>query len=237
MLNASAGAVVSATEVARFDALADGLVGPASPMRPLHAMNPARRRLVDARLPAPPACSMSAAAPACSPRRSAREGHQVTGLDAAGAAIAAARAPCRELGLAIDLPRRPRRGPAPAEGARFDAVTALEVVEHVPNPARFIATLAGLLLPGGRLFLSTLNRTARSFLVAKLGAEYVMRLLPIGTHDWQAFLKPSRARPPRPRRRPLGGRHGPARPRPRRKMAHHHRTAVNYLMTATAPSA
>ena len=76
-------------------------------------------------------------------------------------------------------------------GEQFDAVAALEVIEHVADPASFTAQLAELLVPGGLLFLSTLNRTAKSFLTAKLGAEYVLRLLPVGTHDWRRFLTPA----------------------------------------------
>src|SRR6185437_14055539 len=78
-----------------------------------------------------------------------------------------------------------------AEGARFAAITTLEVIEHVPNPRQFLRLLAGLLEPGGVLVLSTLTRTPASWLTAKLGAEYVLRLLPVGTHDWRKFITPA----------------------------------------------
>ena len=164
---------VSPAEVDRFNALADRWWDRAGPMRPLHAMNPARIAWIAARC-APAAgqrlldvgCGAGLAAEALALR-----GFDVLGIDAAEDVIAAAE----------DLL---------AEGARFPVITALEVIEHVPDPAAFVEVLVALLAPGGKLFLSTLNRTARSLLIAKLGAEYVLRLLPVGTHAWRQFLTP-----------------------------------------------
>ncbi len=118
----------------------------------------------------------------------ARRGYDVLGIDAAGEPIEAAiaHAEGEELRLAY------RVGEAEElAGGRFAVITALEVIEHVPDPARFVAMLADLLEPGGLLFLSTLNRTAAAFLTAKLGAEYVLRWLPRGTHDWRKFVRPA----------------------------------------------
>ncbi len=186
------GGSVSADEVARFDALADRWWDPDGPMRPLHRMNPLRTEWVDSRIRRrhgvtrvlDVGCGAGLLSEAL-----AKLGHDVLGLDAAGAALEAARAHADGQGLRLEY----REGLAEellAEGARFPVITALEVIEHVPHPARFVRTLAGLLEPGGSLFLSTLNRTPRSFLVAKLGAEYVLRWLPVGTHDWRKFLTP-----------------------------------------------
>jgi len=187
---------VRADEVARFDALATQWWDPNGPMAPLHRMNPARVGWILERLRARHAelaglrvldigCGAGLAAEAL-----AREGLDVLGIDAAGAAIDAARAHAAGQELRLDY-RATTAETLLAEGARFPVITALEVIEHVADPARFAELLAGLLEPEGILFLSTLNRTARSYLTAKVGAEYVLRWLPVGTHDWRHFLTPA----------------------------------------------
>lgn len=182
-----------AEEVAKFDRLAAEWWDPQGPMAPLHAMNPARmgwiiqrlggdltgKRILDV------GCGAGLAAEAL-----AQAGAEVVGLDAAGEVLEAARAHAAAGGLAIDY----RQGTAEAlaaAGERFDAVTCLEVVEHVADRALLCRALSTLVKPRGYLFMSTLNRTARAWLTAKVGAEYVLRLLPKGTHDWRMFVRPS----------------------------------------------
>ncbi len=181
---------VSPQEIEHFDALAAGWWDPNGPMRPLHRMNPLRVGWMHARVGGPAhwldvGCGAGLAAEAL-----AKLGHVVTGVDAAAAAIAAGQAHAEGQGLRLQY----RAGVAEdllAEGLHFPVISALEVIEHVPNPAAFLVTLAELLEPGGKLFVSTLNRTRRSWLTAIAGAEYVLRLLPVGTHDWNKFLSPA----------------------------------------------
>ena len=162
-------------------------------MRALHAMNPARIGWIDAHLRAAGLAATDLLDVGCgagiAAESLAHAGYRVLGIDAAPGAIAVARAHAPP-GLVLDY----RDGSAEtlvAEGARFHAITALEVIEHVADPAAFVAVLARLLQPGGMAFISTLNRTARSYITAKLGAEMVLRLLPIGTHAWRQFVSPA----------------------------------------------
>ena len=189
-------------EIAKFDALAARWWDPLGPMKPLHRMNPLRTGWIAERIarrhgrdPAAPdalagltlldvGCGAGLASEAF-----ARRGARVTGLDAAGEALEAARRHAFAGGLDIDY-REGLPEDLPA-GEAFDAVVALEVIEHVADRQAFLAALARAVKPGGLVFLSTLNRTPRSFLMAKLGAEYVLRLLPVGTHDWKMFVTPA----------------------------------------------
>ncbi len=120
----------------------------------------------------------------------ARMGATVTGIDAGEENIAAAKAHAGAVGVAVDY----RAGAAEelaGTGEQFDAIVSMEVIEHVADVAGFMATLVELTRPGGALLLATLNRTPRSYLTAILGAEYVLRWLPAGTHDWSRFRKPA----------------------------------------------
>lgn len=189
-------------EIAKFDALAARWWDPDGPMKPLHRMNSLRTGWIAERLAKrhgrDPAAADALAGltlldvgcgAGLASEAFARRGASVTGLDAAGEALEAARAHAEAAGLAItyraglpeDLP----------DGETFDAVVALEVIEHVAERDAFLAALARATKPGGLVFLSTLNRTPRSFLMAKLGAEYLLRMLPVGTHDWKMFVTPS----------------------------------------------
>ncbi|CAH0167147.1 bifunctional 2-polyprenyl-6-hydroxyphenol methylase/3-demethylubiquinol 3-O-methyltransferase UbiG [Roseomonas sp. CECT 9278] len=188
-------------EVAKFDALAARWWDPNGPMKPLHRMNPLRTGWIAERIarlhgrdPAAPdalaglslldvGCGAGLASEAL-----ARRGARVTGLDAAGEALEAARAHASAQGLDIDY-REGLPEDLP-DHETFDAVIALEVIEHVADRAAFLAALARAAKRGAPVFLSTLNRTPRAFLMAKLGAEYLLRLLPVGTHDWRMFVTP-----------------------------------------------
>ena len=188
-------ATIDPAEQAKFDALAARWWDPAGPMAPLHAMNPARVGWISGLAQAQPGfpgwASMRVLDVGCgaglASESFARLGAAVTGIDAGAEVISAAQAHAAAEGLAITY-----RQAAPEEiEATFDLVLALEVVEHVADRAAFAAALAARCRPGGLVALSTINRTPRSFLFAKVGAEYIARLLPVGTHDYRKFVRPA----------------------------------------------
>ena len=184
---------VVAEEIARFGALADQWWDPQGPMAPLHAMNPLRTAWADRQIRAAWDAPIRLLDVGCGAglvsEAMARLSHDVLGIDASEDGIKAAEthAEGQELKLAY---RVASAETLIGEGARFQAITALEVIEHVADPAEFVAMLATLLEPGGVLVMSTLNRTRRSYLTAIFGAEYVLRMLPVGTHDWKKFVPP-----------------------------------------------
>ncbi len=183
---------VSPAEIARFDHLAPRWWDPDGESRPLHDINPVRADYVAARVDLPGAkvadvgCGGGLLSEAL-----ARAGAEVTGIDLGDKVIGVARLHLHESGLKVDYRNQSSAELAAAEPEAFDAVCCMELIEHVPDPAALVRDLAGMLRPGGRMFLSTLNRTPAAFGAAILGAEYVMGLLPRGTHHYAQFLKPS----------------------------------------------
>ncbi len=194
---------VDRAEVAKFAALAQAWWDPDGKLRPLHRLNPVRLAYVRDRAEARFGREALAPQPLAGLRLVdigcggglldeplARLGARVTGIDAAAESIAVARRHAQESGLAIDY-RQDTAEALAAAGARFDIVLAMEIVEHVGDLHGFMQAAARLVAPGGMLIISTLNRTAKSFVLAILGAEYILRWLPPGTHDWRRFLRPS----------------------------------------------
>jgi 2-polyprenyl-6-hydroxyphenyl methylase/3-demethylubiquinone-9 3-methyltransferase len=120
-----------------------------------------------------------------------QHGAQVTAIDLAPDMITTARLHAAEAGLDIDYRVASAESVLADRPGSFDVVTCMEMLEHVPEPARMVATLAGLVRPGGALFLSTLNRSLRSWLMAIVGAEYVLKLLPRGTHEYDRLIRPA----------------------------------------------
>ncbi|NVN03058.1 MULTISPECIES: bifunctional 2-polyprenyl-6-hydroxyphenol methylase/3-demethylubiquinol 3-O-methyltransferase UbiG [Asaia] len=192
---------VSDREIAHFDQLAATWWDPKGPMKPLHDMNPMRTEWVNAhlrRLEGLRGGTLSLLDIGCGAGLASEAfacmGHDVLGLDASPEGIRAAEAHL----AANPLPENSgsltyRKGSAEElvrEGQGFDVISALEVIEHVNDPQEFLALLRSLTRPGGLIAVSTLNRTLRSLAVAKIGAEYIARLLPVGTHDWKKFIKP-----------------------------------------------
>jgi 2-polyprenyl-6-hydroxyphenyl methylase/3-demethylubiquinone-9 3-methyltransferase len=183
---------VSPEEIARFDQLAARWWDPDGESRPLHDLNPVRAAYIAARVDlrgarvADVGCGGGLLSEAL-----ARVGARVTGIDLGQKVIDVARLHLHESNLGVDYRVQSSADLAATEPASFDAVCCMELIEHVPDPAALVNDLAAMLKPGGRLFMSTLNRTPAAFGAAILGAEYVMRMLPRGTHHYAQFLKPS----------------------------------------------
>ncbi|MHA1157215.1 MAG: bifunctional 2-polyprenyl-6-hydroxyphenol methylase/3-demethylubiquinol 3-O-methyltransferase UbiG [Alphaproteobacteria bacterium] len=193
---------VDPAEVERFSALAATWWDPTGPMRPLHRLNPTRLRWIRDEICRNFARNATGPQPLAGLRvldvgcgaglvsePLARMGAEVVGLDPSAQNIAAARLHADDAAVEIDY----RSGTAEdlaAAGETFDVVLILEVVEHVTDVPRFVATTAGMVRPGGALIASTINRTPKAFLLAIVGAEYVLRWLPKGTHSYDRLVQP-----------------------------------------------
>lgn len=181
-----------AAELARFGALASRWWDPNGPQKGLHAINPARldfirqrRVLADARV-VDVGCGVGLLSEAM-----AAQGAQVIGLDLSPQVIDVAKLHLLESGLKVDYRLLSAESLAAQQPGEFDAVTCMEMLEHVPDPGAVIEACHALLKTGGDLFLSTLNRTPQAFALAIVGAEYLSGIVPKGTHEYAKFIKPS----------------------------------------------
>jgi len=183
---------VDQAEIEKFDSLAHRWWDPAGEFKPLHDINPLRlewierhaglagRRVLDV------GCGGGILAESM-----ARGGAHVTGIDLSEKALRVAQMHLGISKLEVSYQRAEVEAFAAAHAGEFDAVTCMELLEHVPQPAGMVAACARLVRAGGQVFFSTINRNAKAYLFAVIGAEYVLGLLPKGTHDYQRFIKPS----------------------------------------------
>ena len=180
-------------EIAKFDALASRWWDPHGEFKPLHLMNPLRVQYIDqhAGLAGKHCLDIGCGGGILSEGMAATAA-TVTGIDMAGAVLAVARLHLHEAGLNnIDYQEQSAGDLAMEKPGAFDVVTCLEVLEHVPDPTRLINACAQLVRPGGDIIFSTINRNPKAFALAIFGAEYLMHLLPKGTHEYARFIQPA----------------------------------------------
>ena len=183
---------LDSTEIAKFDAIAARWWDPEGEFRPLHAINPLRLDYVDGRAPlrgrrvVDIGCGGGLLAEGMAER-----GAEVTGIDLSEGALKVAQLHLKESGRKVEYRLVSAEALAAELPAAFDLVTCMEMLEHVPDPASVIRACATLVRPGGEVIFSTLNRNPKSFALAILGGEYLLRLIPPGTHEYAKFIRPS----------------------------------------------
>lgn len=183
---------VDAAEVAKFEALAARWWDKSSEFKPLHDINPLRLQYIDdhANLAGKTVLDIGCGGGILA-ESMARRGARVTGIDMGGAPLKVAQLHALETGIDIQYEQISAEQYAEQHPGKFDVVTCMELLEHVPDPSSVIAASRALVKPGGNVFFSTLNRNPKSYLFAIVGAEYLLRLLPKGTHDYKNFIRPS----------------------------------------------
>ena len=183
---------VDQSEIAKFEQLASRWWDKSGEFKPLHDINPLRANYIDARAVIAGkklldvGCGGGILAESM-----AQRGAEVTGIDMGEAPLSVAKLHALESGAKVDYRQITAEELAEQEPESFDVVTCLEMLEHVPDPASVIRACATLVKPGGNLFFSTINRNAKAWLFAVVGAEYVMKMLPKGTHEYGKFIRPS----------------------------------------------
>lgn len=180
-------------ELDKFSALASRWWDPESEFKPLHAINPLRLNWIQERTG--PLAGKTVLDVGCGggilSESMAKEGADVTGIDLADKSLTVARLHGLESGIKVDYREISAEDLALQKPGHYDVVTCMEMLEHVPNPASIVQACATMVKPGGWVFFSTLNRNPKSFLFAIIGAEYVLNLLPRGTHSYESFIRPS----------------------------------------------
>ena len=183
---------VDHAEIRKFEELAHRWWDPGSEFRPLHEINPLRLNYIERRagLAGKTIVDVGCGGGILS-EGMAKRGARVTGIDMGEAPLSVARLHLLEAGLEVDYRRTTAEQLAEERPGEFDVVTCMEMLEHVPDPGSVIRACAELVRPGGDVFFSTINRNPKSFLFAIVGAEYLLRLLPRGTHEFAKFIRPS----------------------------------------------
>ena len=183
---------VDHNEISKFEELAHRWWDPDSEFKPLHDINPLRLDYIDARaqLAGKQVLDVGCGGGILA-ESMARRGAEVTGIDMGETPLSVAKLHMLESGVKVDYRRITAEELAEAHPASFDVVTCMEMLEHVPDPGSVIAACARLVKPGGHVFFSTINRNPKAFLFAIVGAEYVLNMLPKGTHEFAKFIRPS----------------------------------------------
>ncbi len=225
------------SELHKFNAISDSWWDPCGHFRPLHELNPVRLQWIAAHVPPKGKNILDIGCGGGILSESlAREKANVTGIDLAENALHAAREHCRHSGLAIRYLAISAEKLAEKEAGQYDIVTCMELLEHVPDPYSIVSACSKLVKPGGHVFFATLNRNLKSLLYAIIGAEYIMHLLPKGTHRFEKFITPAElSRYVRSAGMTVTAITGVTCNFRARKFSLNHNTQVNYMLSCIKP--